>query len=151
MHIKCSMPGVEIICFEKKGYTTPLFSINKDGGARWPLLCKGAQRQWDLLQPIHPEYQMVQLFWAAEWCGDMSCQTFSMTGCRSSFLCVLTSSRKHCFFVSGLVCLQGPSHEFPIPQLGRHVRFPLNSVTQGYSTGKTGKGSSKPINSSRIK
>lgn len=72
--------------WKKKGYTTPLFSINKDDGARWPRLRKKVQRQWDLLQPTHPEYQIVQLFWAAE---VMFCQTFSETGCTSGvFFCV---------------------------------------------------------------
>lgn len=36
--VKYSVPGAEIICFVKQGYTTPLFSVNKDDGARWPLL-----------------------------------------------------------------------------------------------------------------
>lgn len=37
-----SMLGVEIICFEIKGYTTPLFSINKCDGTEWPLQIKSA-------------------------------------------------------------------------------------------------------------
>lgn len=38
--VKYSVPGAEIICFVKQGYTTPLFSVNKDHSARWPLLHK---------------------------------------------------------------------------------------------------------------
>lgn len=69
----------------------------------------------------------------------------------SSFLRVLTFNTKHCFYPSGVVCIQGPSHMFLIPELRRHVHFPSNFIMQDYSKRKIGKGSSKPINSSRIK
>lgn len=60
---------------KKKGYTTPLFSINKGGGAKCPLLHKRVHRQCHPLQATYPEHQMPQLFRATGrevWSQDLS-------------------------------------------------------------------------------
>lgn len=136
--MSCARSWDHLFWKKKKGYTTPLFSINRWGGAGCPLLRRRVRRQCHPLQSSHPEHSVLQLFSGAGW--EAWSQHLSNVFQHRVYVelsLYIGFSQEALDLCCRVVYLQGPFHAFLIPELGSYVRSPSNSLfMQSYSKGK---------------